>query len=85
VKTPFFSRWLRWLDRNQHSGINHLGIYVIAHTRSPLAGKPFSWRRDIIYIGMTNSVGGLRSKVLKGGQPRINMKFVPRAPVRAFA
>ena len=87
-----FSRWLRWPDRNQHLGIRHPGVYAIAHSRRRLAGKAFSWRRDIIYIGMTNSVGGLRSRLQQfdntiagktghGGADRVRYKFRKYRPL----
>lgn len=39
------------------------GVYVLAISRARLNGKPFSWRRDIVYVGMTNSKPGLTSRL----------------------
>lgn len=36
---------------------------MIAVTGTPLKGRKFSWRSDIIYVGMTNSLGGLRGRL----------------------
>ena len=92
MKRRRFSRWLRWLDRNEHLGINYPGIYAIAYTRNRLAGKLFTWRPDIIYIGMTNGIGGLRSRLQQfdntiagktghGGADRVRYKFRKYKPL----
>lgn len=92
MKSPRFSRWLRWLDRNQHLGITYPGIYLIAHTHVPLADKAFTWRPDIIYIGMTNSIAGIRSRMQQfdntlagktghGGADRVRYKFRKYKPL----
>jgi hypothetical protein len=39
------------------------GVYCIALSRKNISGINFSWRREIIYIGMTNSKGGLKSRL----------------------
>jgi hypothetical protein len=72
--------------------MSYPGIYVIAHTRARLAGKAFAWRPDIIYIGMTNSIGGLRSRLQQfdntiagktghGGADRVRYKFRKYEPL----
>jgi hypothetical protein len=58
-----FSIWTSWKNKNNLSGINYPGIYVIAYTSTNLNGTKFSWHHEIIYIGMTNSKGGLRSRL----------------------
>jgi len=54
-----FSDWLAWQERKKIPSKNFPGIYIIALSTRHLAGKLFTWRKEIIYIGMTNSVGGL--------------------------
>jgi hypothetical protein len=58
-----FSRWQRWPDRGDLENLEHPGVYVIAHATESPGGTPFSWRTDIIYIGMTNAEAGLRGRL----------------------
>jgi len=58
-----FSNWLPWSHREDYAGTDYPGVYVIAWSDSALDGRPFSWRQEIIYIGMTNSVAGLRGRL----------------------
>lgn len=58
-----FSEWYPWQSREKLGGLKYPGVYAIAYTPSNLSGRPFSWRREIIYIGMTNSVLGLKGRL----------------------
>lgn len=58
-----FSKWIKWTERNELGGINYPGIYAIAKSPKSLHGTQFSWRQNIIYIGMTNSKAGLRGRL----------------------
>lgn len=58
-----FSAWSSWDDRHNQERLSCPGVYAIAHTTERLAGRRFSWRGDIIYIGMTNSVAGLKGRL----------------------
>ena len=58
-----FSLWRQWAERSQLPGLEFPGVYVIAITKAQLHGKPFAWRRDIVYVGMTNAVGGLSGRL----------------------
>jgi hypothetical protein len=58
-----FSAWRPWAKRNDHEGITRPGIYVIAHSSGALAGCRFSWRKDVIYVGMTNAKAGLKGRL----------------------
>ena len=81
-----FSAWRRWPERNDHAGIARPGVYVIAVAPTALGGRPFSWRREIVYVGMTNAVAGLRgrldqfdrtmvgTRVTHGGADRVRFK-----------
>lgn len=58
-----FSKWHSWDDRETFSDISWSGVYVVAYSKASLAGRRFSWRREIIYVGMTNAVTGLRGRL----------------------
>jgi hypothetical protein len=61
--TERFSNWTRWRDRDQLPGIKFPGVYVIVLSDKDIASTPFTWCKEIIYIGMTNSKGGLKSRL----------------------
>jgi hypothetical protein len=69
-----FSNWKRWAERDLHNSINHPGVYALVMTANDISGEPFSWRKEIVYFGMTNSKGGLKSRLqqfsntIKGGE-----------------
>ncbi len=56
-----FTNWAKWEDRNELEGINYPGIYCIAVSDKIL--KEFSFIPELEYVGMTNSKGGLRSRL----------------------
>ena len=56
-----FTNWVKWEDRNTLEGINYPGIYCIAVSRKSL--NTFNFIPELEYIGMTNSKGGLRSRL----------------------
>ena len=58
-----FSRWVRWNDRNKIEGIKNPGVYAIAITRKDISKTPFNYIKEIVYFGMTNSGGGLKSRL----------------------
>ena len=58
-----FSEWMRWDKRNDANGIKYPGIYVCMITSEDYSGKKFSWLPEIIYIGMTNSIAGLKGRL----------------------
>jgi len=58
-----FSVWKRWADREQLDKLAYPGVYVLAVSDAPLDGKLFSWRQDIVYVGMSNAVGGLAGRL----------------------
>lgn len=58
-----FSTWKRWAEREQLHGLAFPGVYVIAISDAQLHGKPFSWRREIAYVGMTNAASGLSGRL----------------------
>ena len=58
-----FSIWSKWNERQGLSNLQHPGVYAIAISKLDISGKPFSWRPEIVYIGMTNSKKGLKSRL----------------------
>lgn len=58
-----FSDWVKWNDRNGLENIRLPGIYSIALCDKDISGNSFKWSKDIIYVGMTNAKGGLRSRL----------------------
>jgi hypothetical protein len=58
-----FTEWKCWSQRDQFPDIKKPGIYAIAKSKKALSGKPFTWRKEIAYIGMTASKGGLRARL----------------------
>lgn len=58
-----FTKWLSWNSRGDHAGFNYPGIYAIAYSSSDLSNKPFAWRKEVIYVGMTNAVSGLKGRL----------------------
>lgn len=57
-----FSPWYAWEKRSQYPLRRYPGVYLLAiDKRTDLHGKTPSWN-DVVYIGMTNSRGGLASR-----------------------
>ncbi len=57
----YFGKWVAWRDRSSIDGAAFPGVYLLATSRRNLGGK----RADIgdaVYIGMTNSRGGLKGR-----------------------
>ena len=63
MKESKFSCWIRWADRDELENLKYPGVYAIAKSTRNLAGKPFTFRKEIIYFGMTNFTGGLRARL----------------------
>ena len=58
-----FSNWARWSERNSLDRLQFPGVYVIVLSDPDISGAAFSWRPEVIYVGMTNSKGGLKSRL----------------------
>jgi hypothetical protein len=80
-----FSSWRSWPRRDEASGVEYPGVYALAYSARNIAGKPFSWRKEIIYVGMTNAVSGLKGRLTQfdntisgktghGGADRVRFK-----------
>lgn len=63
VADAHFSTWTQWSQRGALRSLAFPGVYVIAISDARLHGKPFSWRREIAYVGMTNAVAGLSGRL----------------------
>jgi hypothetical protein len=60
---PKFSKWASWSERNKLDGIRYPGVYALAVSEIDLSNKKYSVRKEIEYFGMTNSIGGLKSRL----------------------
>jgi len=61
--TRSFSEWAKWSERKNLLKLQYPGVYAIALSERDISGTPFSWCSEIIYIGMTNAKGGLKSRL----------------------
>lgn len=59
----YFSPWFKWNDRDQYPGIKFPGIYVVAISKDDISETKFSIRKEIIYVGMSNAVKGLKGRL----------------------
>ncbi|MDD3847669.1 MAG: hypothetical protein PHW80_00005 [Smithellaceae bacterium] len=60
---PKFSKWASWSERNKLDGIKYPGVYALAVSEIDLSNKKYSVRKEIECFGMTNSIGGLKSRL----------------------
>lgn len=58
-----FSSWHKWVKRNELKDIKYPGVYVLVYSEKDISNLPFDWIPNIVYIGMTNSIGGLKSRL----------------------
>lgn len=69
-----FSDWASWVDRTRLDDLGYPGVNALALSSADLPGQPFSWQQEIVYLGMTNAKGGLKSRlqqfdnIVKGGE-----------------
>jgi len=63
MREPKFSAWSRWAARGKLDQIKGPGIYVIAVDERDLSGESFAWLDTVTYIGMTNAIGGIASRL----------------------
>ena len=68
-----FTTWSHWKNRTDLSDLSFPGVYTIAISHHDISGDAFSWQPSIVYVGMTNAKGGLKSRLgqfettIKGG------------------
>jgi len=81
-----FSEWMSWDDRESAPEICSPGIYVCAVLDNDISKTQFSWLSEIMYIGMTNSIAGLKGRLKQfdntiigkrghGGADRVRYKY----------
>lgn len=81
-----FSRWRSWRLRDELSDLKFPGVYVVAYSSPDLSDRAFSWRKEIIYVGMTNAASGLKGRLKQfdntivgktghGGADKIRYRF----------
>ncbi len=58
-----FSTWINWDNRNSLDGLKFPGVYCLVISDVDLSGQEFKWIKEITYVGMTNSLGGLKSRL----------------------
>ena len=58
-----FTKWISWENRNSIEGIKFPGIYCIAISDIDLTEQNFNWISEINYVGMTNSINGLKGRL----------------------
>jgi len=80
-----FTAWRPWADRNLSANVASPGVYAIAISARPLTGLRFTWRKEIVYVGMTNSMTELKGRLRQfdmtmagrlahGGADRVRLK-----------
>jgi len=60
---PIFSKWASWSERDKLGGIKYPGVYALAVSEIDLSNTKYTLREEIKYFGMTNSGGGLKSRL----------------------
>jgi hypothetical protein len=94
-----FTNWQHWPARNQlGDALRYPGVYVIRMCLEALPiGTAFEYTEDIIYVGMTNSVAGLKgrlgqfdetmrtSRVTHGGADRVRLQYQNYSEFTSFA
>lgn len=86
------SKWIAWDKRDELENLQYPGVYILAYSKPDLTGKAFSWIEEIVYVGMTNSAGGLNGRLKQfdntiknkrghGGAERFNYEYDPRKNV----
>jgi hypothetical protein len=58
-----FSDWAKWANRKALADLACPGVYALAISPTEISATAFSWRQEIVYVGMTNSKGGLKSRL----------------------
>ena len=58
-----FTKWSTWERRDELKGIKLPGVYAIRISNKNINGRKFSWHKEIVYIGMTNGISGLKGRL----------------------
>jgi len=81
-----FSEWFSWINRESADEIRSPGVYVCSVSDNDISSNQFSWLPKIMYIGMTNSIAGLKGRLKQfdntiigkrghGGADRVRYKY----------
>lgn len=63
MNTKLFSRWARWDNRGDLDGLQFPGVYALVISKHDLSSRRFSWKKEIVYVGMSNAVSGLKGRL----------------------
>ena len=63
IKMKINTKWIPWNQRNNISKKDQPAIYYIAYSEENIEGNDFSYIEEIVYIGMTISNNGLKSRL----------------------
>jgi hypothetical protein len=58
-----FTRWFAWKNKNTIQNIHYPGIYACALSANNLTSQDFQWLQALMYIGMTNSITGIKGRL----------------------
>jgi len=58
-----FTAWSSWQNRNELKNIHYPGVYAIRISLRNITNRKFSWHKEIVYIGMTNGISGLKGRL----------------------
>lgn len=58
-----FSHWFSWRRRNETVGIEYPGVYALAISNERLEETPYTWRKEIAYVGMSNALLGIKGRL----------------------
>ena len=58
-----FTHWKKWEDRHSFKNMGYPGVYAVANSNADISSTPFGMTDRIVYFGMTNSKGGIRSRL----------------------
>ncbi|MSU78884.1 MAG: hypothetical protein EXS16_12415 [Gemmataceae bacterium] len=58
-----FSHWESWSKRSTLAGLSYPGVYALVISPTNISATAFSWRHEIVYVGMTNAKGGLKARL----------------------
>jgi hypothetical protein len=72
-----FTPWKRWEDRHSFENMQYPGVYTIAKSDTDLSIESFTINDKIVYFGMTNSKGGIKSRL---NQFDNSLQTPPRSP-----
>lgn len=58
-----YSKWHKWKSWKDISQNKFPGVYLLAISDRDISGNGFSWIEEIVYVGRTNSLKGLKGRL----------------------